>query len=363
VTVVVAPGRRHVWAAAALAAAVSLGVTVAYLARGSGRSDELLLIEDVAMLALIFLVVRRAPAREAAVAAGLAVVAGVSMIYPDPPPDDPFSETLAGIGFWLLFAVGAIGAAMYVNALYAGRARSVSEARLSQRLELARDLHDFVAHDVSGIVVQAQAAQVVAERDPDEAVAALRRIEEAGLAALSAMDRSLQALRAVDRQGSEADNEGAQPHHQRRYGLRDLPGLIERFAATGAIEACLRLDEELLVELEPEVGETCYRVAVEALTNVRRHAPSATRVEVSVAREGPARDALALSVVDDGAVEPASTHARHDAQRTGGSGLLGLRERVEQLGGTLTAGRVRRGGWEVRVVLPLAGDGASEGTE
>jgi signal transduction histidine kinase len=165
---VVAPGRRYVAVAAAVAAGISLAVSVENLARGGGRSDEVLLVEDVAMIALIFMVVRYGTARRAAAAAALAVLAGVVMIVPDPPPDDPLAETLAGIGFWLLFGLGAIGAAIYVNALDAGRVRSVAEARRNQRLELARDLHDFVAHDVSGIVVQAQAGQVVAHRDPAE---------------------------------------------------------------------------------------------------------------------------------------------------------------------------------------------------
>ncbi|HXV57377.1 MAG TPA: histidine kinase [Gaiellaceae bacterium] len=347
--------RRFVPAAVLLAAAVSLGVTAAYLVRGGGRGSELLLVEGSAMIALLFLVVRRAPGRQAAVAAGLAVVAGVAMIVPDPPPDDPFSETLAGIGFWLLFGLGALGAATYVNALYAGRARSVSEARRGQRLELARDLHDFVAHDVTGIVVQAQAAQVAAERDPEEAVAALKRIEEAGLAALAQMDRSLRALRALDGEGSDAGDEARQ--ERRRYGLEDVPELTERFAATGAAEVRLTLEQELLDELEPPVSEACYRVAVEGLTNVRRHAPAATRVEISAARDSEGRQELVLAVVDDGGDGATQAPALARAGEGGGSGLLELRERVETLGGTLTAGP-RRGGWEVRAVLPLPG-GAS----
>lgn len=352
--------RRYVPAAALLAAAVSLGVSAVYLARGGGRGNELLLMEDIAMIALIFLVVRRAAAWEAAVAAALAVVAGVAMIVPDPPPDDPFSETLAGIGFWLLFALGAIGAALYVNALYAERARSVSEARRGQRLELARDLHDFVAHDVTGIVVQAQAAQVVAERDPEEAVAALKRIEEAGLAALTQMDRSLEALRAVDGEGSDLAGEDA-GLQRRRYGLEDLPELTERFETTGAAEVRLSLEQELLDELEPQVSEACYRVAVEGLTNVRRHAPTATRVELSVAREREGRAALVLTIVDDGGAGGAQGPGLARGEERSGSGLPELRERVERLGGTLTAGGRRDGGWEVRAVLPLA-DGASTRT-
>jgi signal transduction histidine kinase len=276
------------------------------------------------------------------------------MIVPDPPPDDPVSEALAGIGFWLLFGLGAIAAATYVNALFAERARSVASARRSQRLELAHDLHDFVAHDVSGIVVEAQAGQVVSERDPGEAIAALKRIEEAGLSALSSLDRSLQALRDVDDVGADVEGEVGRRQGQ-WYGLDDLEDLTERFAATGALEVRLALEQQALAEVEPEVGEAAYRVVVEALTNVRRHARSATRVEVAARRVGRANDgALEVSIVDNGTVAPVQPLGA--ATRRGGSGLIGLRERVAALGGRLTAGERERGaGWEVRAVLPLAG--------
>jgi signal transduction histidine kinase len=354
---VVAPGRRYVAVAAAVAAGISLAVSVENLARGSGRSNEVLLVEDVAMIALIFMVVRYGTARRAAAAAALAVVAGVMMIVPDPPPDDPLAETLAGIGFWLLFGLGAIGAAMYVNALHAGRARSVAEARRTQRLELARDLHDFVAHDVSGIVVQAQAGQVVAHRDPTEAVAALERIEEAGLSALSSLDRSLFALREVDEATPDGDEGSGRPW--RRYGLEDLVDLTARFAATGGAEVRLTFDPEGLSEVAPEVGETAYRVVAEALTNVRRHAPSATRVDVAARQVGEAAESvLVLTIADDGAAR--GEQALGPVGRRGGFGLIGLRERVERLGGMLTAGtRERDAGWVVRAVLPRAG-GAGE---
>jgi signal transduction histidine kinase len=343
--------------AAAVAAGISLAVSVENLARGGGRSDEVLLVEDVAMIALIFMVVRYGTARRAAAAAALAVLAGVVMIVPDPPPDDPLAETLAGIGFWLLFGLGAIGAAIYVNALDAGRVRSVAEARRNQRLELARDLHDFVAHDVSGIVVQAQAGQVVAHRDPAEAVAALERIEEAGLSALSSLDRSLLALREVDEAMADADEGSGRPW--RRYGLEDLAELTARFAATGGAEVRLTFDPEGLAEVAPEVGETAYRVVAEALTNVRRHAPSATRVDVAARQVGEAAEsALVLTIADDGAAR--AEEALGPVGRRGGSGLIGLRERVERLGGMLTAGaRERDAGWVVRAVLPRAG-GAGE---
>jgi len=348
-SVVVWPQARELVAPAAfLTAVVSLAVTVSEFVRGAGRSDEVLLAEEVAIIAVIFVVVRRAPARQAVLAAAAACAAGAAMIIPDPPPDDPYTKTTAGIAFWSIFGFGAVGAAVYLNALEARRARSVAEARRSQRLELARDLHDFVAHDVSAIVVQAQAARVVA-REPAQALAALKQIEEAGLAALASMDRSLRALREVDEAVPERGESAGQP--RRLYRLDDLAELTERFSGTGAAKVHLAVEPGLIGQLAAEVSETGYRVAVEALTNIRRHAPGATRVEVAVAlHRDLARPALVLRVVNGGGGRGMTLEAR----RSGGCGLIGLRERVEAMGGTLTAGPREPDGWCVTAVLPLA---------
>ena len=328
-------GRRRVAALTVAAAAVSLAVSTF---AGGGRPAVLMLIEAVAMVVLIFLVARRVPARQAVAAGSLLAVAAAVMIIVEAPAENSAREAAGGVAFWSLFALGAAGAAVHLNGLDVRRAQSIASARRSQRLELARDLHDFVAHDVSAIVVRAQAGRVVGERAPQEALAALEQIEEDGLRALAAMDRTVQALRDV--------TEAKDPRPTRRPALEDLRELTERFASSRAVDVHLEIEPEAVRGLPPEVTATGYRAAVEALTNVRRHAPAARRVEVVVGRE---RAALALTVTNDGVVE-------HDppARRDGGFGLIGMRERVEALGGTVTAGP-RDDGWQVRVVLPITG--------
>ncbi|WP_145806249.1 sensor histidine kinase [Kribbella amoyensis] len=218
----------------------------------------------------------------------------------------------------LAAAVG--GAGRYLHLLDRRRVRAVHEARQAQRLGLARDLHDFVAHDVSGIVAQAQAGQV--SKDPAIAQEALRRIEAAGLRALASMDRTVHLLSPGPA----------------RYGLADLPDLVEQYASDVTLE---------LPPLEPprEVGAAAYRIVAEALTNIRRHAPATTRITVAV---GQAADRLTTVVTNH------TTNATpvRSSRRGGGLGLVRLTELVEALGGELEAGPVP-GGWQVSATLPL----------
>ena len=340
-------GRAHVAVLTILASAISLLATAGDAAGGTWRSDSALLLETVAILALLFLTFRGAPIRVAVPVGVVAAVAGLAMI--PFPPQPTTLEKVGAVTFWLLFALIAVGAALYLNWLDAGREAAVVAARRTQRLELARDLHDFVAHDVSAIVVQAQAAQVVARADPDQALASLRRIEEAGLHALASMDRTVHALREVDAPDGEPDPPGAE---RRRYGLDDLRTLVDRFAASGSSAVDLEIDPALADGIDPEVDATCYRVAVEALTNIRRHAPDGGPVRISaVRRAGPGTDSIELTVVNDAAAR-GGRELRRD-ERAGGLGLAGLRERVEALGGRFGAGPNGSAGWEVRATLPV----------
>ena len=109
----------------------------------------------------------------------------------------------------------------------------------------------------------------------------------------------------------------------------------------------LDVEPEALDGLAQEISATGYRVVVEALTNVRRHAPAAGRVDVAVAPlRAAAGSAIAITVTNDG------VGAQRVSNRDSGFGLIGLRERVEALGGTVSAGPVNRDGWQLRAVLP-----------
>ncbi|MEU8435214.1 histidine kinase [Streptomyces sp. NPDC029216] len=326
------------------------------------------LVEVVLLLVLLVVAARWVPLRQAVgavVPAGAAVAAWTLPLLPE-----PTLLSLAGAAaFWSLPVLGAVVIGGYPRLMEHRRQRLVVETRRSQRLELARDLHDFVAHDVSGIVAQAQAARFVAQADPGQALSALERIEAAGLSALASMDRMVKTLHEAD--GGDTRPPGA-GGVEPLPGVDGLPALVAQFSSAGAAPvAHLHVAPGATDGLSRAAGSTAYRVVVEALTNVRRHAPGASRVEVSLtpARTLDGAPTLQVEVCDDGG---SGRHAERSGPRTsmrrpgdghGGRGLSGMRERVRATGGTLTYGRCGEGGWRLVAVLPLASESqASEPT-
>ncbi len=374
---------RRVMAVSAAVSAVSLGVTLLWAAPNSTPIQVAGLAELAALIWLIVLVVRHVPVPQVWFYAGLASVAQATLIL-RPIKALPPMDQAAAVAFWTTGAVCAILGGSYLRSLDANRVRAVLAARRSQRLELARDLHDFVAHDVSGIVVQAQAAQVIAPHDPDAVLDALKRIEEAGLQALAAMDRTVHMLHDVEESpATGADDTGDEPaggpelggpaSRMPLVGTADVPDLVARFAASGQSTVDLQVAPDG-VQIPREVDTTVYRIIVEALTNVRRHAPTASHVTVVIERSGTAGNpALTVTVTNDSspassALAPAGSvgsaasaasavpaSAAFDAgeRRGGGLGLLGLTERVEALGGRLSAGPHGSAGWRTTASLPL----------
>lgn len=211
------------------------------------------------------------------------------------------------------------------------RASLLERARADERLELARELHDVVAHQVTGIVVAAQAARVVAPADPDVAKA-LAAIETAGADALAAMRAMVGVLRGGEGGRAPGAELGGIPEMVRRF---DPDGTRVRLIADPGFEHAV---------LPAGVAATGYRVVQEALTNVRRHAPAATRVEVEVRLRS---DELVVGVRNDGA----HSGSGHPA----GFGLAGMAERVGALDGTLHAGPAGNGVWTVTARLPVGG--------
>lgn len=298
------------------------------------------LVELAALLVVILVGTRggRQPWRGpgAALAAGMAVAIWPSRFDGFRGP----GEVLTLMGFGALFALPAALAGVYLRWMDEGQRRSVAAARRAQRIELAHELHDFVAHDVSGMVAQAQAGMVLAATDPARAAALFERIEAAGQQALLSLDRTVHLLRTS---GDEAGAErGPQP------GIAELADLTRRFTESGSAEVRLLVPEEP-PGIPRETAATAYRIVVEALTNVRRHAPAAQVVDVAVRCSG---QVLRVTVTDDGG----GTGSAGSRRRRGGSGLAGLAARVEALGGTLLAGRSDDGrGWQVSAVIPLEG--------
>jgi signal transduction histidine kinase len=219
--------------------------------------------------------------------------------------------------------------------LAAAEREQEQRARLAvgdERARIARELHDVVAHSVGVIVVQAEGARRVFDHDPARAREALDSIERTARTALADMRRSLGVLRREDDRAALAP----QP------GLADVDGLIDQARAGG-------VSVELTVEGEPSrlpqgVDLSAYRILQEALTNVIKHAGT-PRASVTVRY----RDrSLELEVADDGSGPPAG------GPGGAGHGIVGMRERVEALGGELHAGAGPRGGFLVRASLPLS---------
>ncbi|MFN8185625.1 MAG: histidine kinase [Gaiellales bacterium] len=225
-------------------------------------------------------------------------------------------------GGFLLVAV----ATLLGDRVFARRAVAAAAVR-DERERIARDLHDSLAHALSAIVVQADAADVLIERDPARAHGAVSAIRETGRSSLTDLRRIVGAVRADEDDGTP--------------GVHALPGLVAELREGGvAAELVVEGAERALPAL---VEQSAYRIVQEALTNVRRHARAA-RARVVVRFED---DALGLEITDDGtaASEPAVP----------GHGLLGMRERARLCGGVLSAGPREGGGFEVIARLPLAG--------
>jgi signal transduction histidine kinase len=206
--------------------------------------------------------------------------------------------------------------------------RQQREIRNQERVALARELHDTVAHHVSAIAVQAQAGGVVAGTQPEKAAEVLAAIE-------SEASRTLAEMRSMVRLLREEEDVAYSP----QSGVADLPALA-RFDAMPTVEVSL---DGSLTQLARPVDAALYRLAQESLTNALRHARSATRVGIDVRREG---DAVRLRVSDDGQTEPGPAPEP-------GFGLVGMAERVQLLGGSLSAGPGPEGGWVVEAVLPV----------
>jgi signal transduction histidine kinase len=236
-------------------------------------------------------------------------------------------EVVAGYGFFLFSAALGASIRFYANA----RIRDIEQAKLRQRNELARELHDTVGHHVSAIAIQAQAGRTLAASHPDRAAHALETIEETA-------SRTLEAMRAmvdVLRDGAEADF-APQP------GVADIEHLARRVGGGPRVDVQLSGD---FAELSPAVGVALYRIAQESVTNAVRHARHATQITVDVVEEG---KQVRLTVRDDGDVVTT-------AQTPSGYGLVGMAERASLLGGTLQAGPGPERGWRVDAVLPTGG--------
>jgi signal transduction histidine kinase len=272
------------------------------------------------ILVLVYALVRWGSGRQIVIGLAVVLVAAVFSIATDyTGPAELFG------GFGILAAAAAGGAAFRYRA--EGRRRAFDQIRSQERVGLARELHDTVAHHVSAIAVQAQAGRAMAGQRPEAGLEALSVIEGEASRTLAEMRAMVRVLR-----------DGAPAEYTPQPGVADLASLARR-EPVPVVD--VDVDDDL-DELPLQVDAAVYRLAQEALTNALRHARNASRVEIRVV-EGAGR--LRLRVTDDGQIDPARP-ASH------GFGLLGMTERVQLLGGTLRAGPTPGGGWAVDAELP-----------
>ncbi len=257
---------------------------------------------------------------------------------------DPLARTAeqlwAAVFFVLLVAAAwlvglAVRGRREASALQAQAAQAEQAHRVAiaaERVRIARELHDLIAHNVSVVVVQSVAAQGVLEDQPARAREPLAHIERSGRQALTELRRLLDVMRDQD----EPD-ELREP----QPGLAQLGALVDGVRAAG-LPVTLQVDGELPPD-SAAVGPSVYRIVQESLTNVLKHAGDA-RVSVRVSCGAAAIDVV---VEDDGPGRSANGTAPP------GYGLAGMRERAARFGGTFTAGNRVGGGFEVRAHLPL----------
>ncbi|MFF0341324.1 sensor histidine kinase [Kribbella sp. NPDC004875] len=289
--------------------------------------------ETLGLLLLVGAGCHRARPRAAgaiAVLGGLAMVLGPVLRY------GLNSTALTVAVFWAVLWGACIAVGLMLRDGDTRREAALAIARNRERLALARELHDLVAHHITGVVVRTQAAQLTVADGPEHEV--LQEIERAGAEALGAVRRLVMMLRS--------------PEQTLPLTSGDLVETIEA-AVDGSDGVTLELAPGLAeLGVAPETVSTVHRVLLESLVNVRKHAPQARHVTVAVAATADQRY-LRVDVRNDG--------VRH-RRSAGGYGLIGMGERIDALDGKLSAGEHGDHGWRVLAELPLPGGVAATRT-
>ena len=254
----------------------------------------------------------------------------------------PFRIAGTTLGILIVFGIG--------EGIRTRRERAIEYRRLAterrqstvqaERVRIARELHDVLAHSLSQINVQAGVGLHLMEKHPDKAADALASIKETSKTALDEVRSVLGMLRA----------EGTSPDAPLvpEPDLDRLPALV---TAASTPDLTVTLDDRIThTDVPAQAQLALYRIIQESLTNVARHAAGARHVEVGLHRDG---QLLRVSVQDDG---PGGADT---ASETGGRGLLGMRERAELLGGHLSAGPAAGGGFVVTAEIPVERGGTS----
>lgn len=218
------------------------------------------------------------------------------------------------------------------------------KAVVEERLRIARELHDVVAHHIAVIGVQAGAARRVMEKKPAAAAGALQTIEASSRDAVAEMRSLLGVLRSTDSENAEPD---ADAQRRPEPGLEDLPALVEEYRSNGLAVTFNQVEDHpgALAGLSAPLALSVYRTVQESLANVRRHSTAGFAVVALRSGETGGQRWVEVETVDGG-------HPRPGTAGTG-YGLRGVRERAALHGGTTEIGPRDGGGWRVRVRVPL----------
>jgi len=321
------------------AVAVAFGATSAlYVAAmiAGVDAEQASLYTGACLLLLPYSLARWGSGSEAAI--GVVIILAFPVLSAAASPMDNLGRADSARLGWILEALVGSGVFLFSTALGAAvryrahaRQRDFEQVRLREREQLARELHDTVAHHVSAIAIQAQAGRMLATTRPDQVGGVFEVIEEAA-------SRTLDEMRAMV--GTLRDGESAALAPQ--PSVMDIQQFARRDSSGARVEVELAGD---LDDLGPSLAATLYRITQEAVTNATRHARHATRIDVQVRGDG---RCVRLTVADDG--EPVTA-----ARNPSGFGLAGMSERAAQFGGTLQAGPSAGGGWIVEAVLPRTG--------
>ncbi|TDD60274.1 histidine kinase [Kribbella antibiotica] len=307
------------------------GLSLAGTIVGSPQAPWPSFTEAIALALLVGAACHRLPARTVgplALLAGLAMTLAPLLRY-----GIDSQWALAAVPAALLWG-GSVGTGLVLRDAEQRRAGDLAAVRAAERLVLARELHDFVAHHVTGIVVLAQGARVVASRAPEgqrQDLDVFTEIEKAGGEALTAM-RGMVGMLRTDQSGTG----DARPDLRRALG--EACGDDRQVRLTVA-------DDIDLAPIPPEVVGAAHRLVREALTNARRHGLAGGTIEVSAVLERRGFTAAVLVDVVNRAVP--------DKVRGDGYGLVGMTERAEAVGGSLAAGPDGPDKWRVAARLPL----------
>ncbi|MFI9639730.1 sensor histidine kinase [Micromonospora sp. NPDC051925] len=335
----------------ALVAAVVAALALTQVVAGWG-----VLAYDIAVLIALYSVVKYADRLRDGVLAGVVAAIGVLLAATQSESNLVWWATaiyfgLVTGGVWLA-ALNVRTRRLYVLSLEerAGTLEREREAEAraavaGERARIARELHDVVAHSMAVMIVQADGARLLFDRDPETARHAVKVVADTGRQALEEMRRLVDVLREPGTPEATTGPDDTTPTtdpERRRATVGEVPALVGRFRDAG-LRVRLRA-EGVPAALPPGLDLTVYRVVQEALTNALKHAGVGADVTVVLGVD----DDLVVRVTDDGRGRPPVRPAP-----SGGHGLVGMRERVGVYDGRLSAGPRTGGGWEVEVRLPL----------